>query len=368
MEIVITHPKLDLQKTSLSADVAASATSSIAESNKGFDADDYVVFGAPRQELTEIVLLTSTAGTTTLGHTAGPVFAHSARTPIFKIKYNQATIYSATSENGTYSEVTTVDLMLDQAETVYDDPAGTSSTWYKIKYYNEKGDSHSSYSPAVQGTGYTEDSLKYMADEVLEDFGDPLSNDLSREQVYKYLRAGVRRLTMALTKTFPDYRRNYMTDTLSSGVASLPDRFLGFIRVDAGTSATDAYKAEYVDEGDLFADTVYSSLSPKVFIRGSNLYIKPDDITNVYMWYWDYPEVMTLSSDEHGLPYGARDVLVSFALWRAWLSKDVEKASTHRSLYNESMNEYLEFVAHSRQNMNKNYVKLESGTEFYEYL
>ena len=367
MEILITHPELELQKTRLSADVAAAATSCTVENNAGFDTNDYVVFGTPSEELTEVVLLTSTTGNTTLGHTTGPVFAHSARTGLSKIKYNQAKVYSSTTEDGTYSLVDTVDLTLDHVNTVYDDTSGTSSTWYKIKYYDEKGDALSSYSPAVEGTGYTEESLKSMTDEVLEDFNDPEGKDLPKEQVYRYLRAGVRKLTMLLTKTFPDYRRNYATDTLSSGVASLPTRFLGFIRVDAGVTLDTAYKTEYVSEGSLQAGTTYSSLKPKVFIRGSNVYVEPDDITNIYMWYWDYPTPMTLASYEHGLPYGARDVLVPYALWRVWLSKDVEKASLYRALYNDAVDEYLEFMAHARQNITKDMVELTAGTDIYDF-
>ena len=367
MKVGFKHPTLDLQDTWLSADVAAAATSSTVKNNDGFAADIYTVFGTPGNELTEIVLLTSITGNTTLGHTTGPVFAHSARTKISRIRYNQAKIYRATSETGTYSLVTTVDLTLDQKETVYIDTAGASSSWYKVKYYNEKTADLSSFSAPSPGTGYTDDSLASMTDEVLVDFGDPEGKDLSRDQVYKYLRAGVRKLTMTLTRTFPDYRRNYATDALSSGAVSLPSRFLGFVRVDAGSTADTAYKCEYVNEGSLRPGTTYSALAPKVFIRGSSLYIEPDNVTNVYMWYWDYPASMTTASTEHGLPYGATDVLIAYALWRVWLSKDAEKSSVYKSLYKEAIDEYLEFVAHSRQNITKDRTEIKAWADIYEY-
>jgi hypothetical protein len=367
MQVFISHPELDGQETRLSSDVLASATSSTVENNKGFSTNDYVVFGTLGEELTEIVKLTGTTGTTTLGHTTGPVFAHSARTSISQVRYNQVKVYSSTSETGTYSLVGTKDLSLDQDGTVYEDDAGTESTWYKIKYYNSTTTVLSSFSVAVQGTGYTENSLKSMGDEILEDFGDPEGKDLKREQVYNYLRGGVRKVVSEMVKMLPDYNKCYAVKALTSGSSTLPTRFLGFIRVDVGSTADDAHKAEYVDEGSLIPDSDYSESSPKVFIRGSSFYTLPDTSANAYVWYWEYPAPMTTDSSEHGLPYGARDVLVNYALYRAWLMKDPEKAVSFKSLYRDSLSEYVDFVAQSRQQISSNHVEVKSGSDLYEY-
>ena len=366
MEIFVKHPDLDGQETRLATDVAAAATSCTVENNKSFATNDYVVFGALGEETTEIVKLTGVSGTTTLSHSTGPVFAHSARTSISQIRYNQVKVYSATSESGTYSLVGTTDLTLDQDSTVYSDSDGTESTWYKIKYYNETTTKLSSFSVAVQGTGYTEDSLRSMGDEVLEDFGDTNGKDLKRSQVYNYLRGGVRKVTQELIKSFPDYRKNYVVKTLSSGTATLPDRFLGFIRIDAGPTADTAYKCTYTSEGALSPGTTYSSYEPKVSIRGSSFYVLPDDIANAYIWYWDYPTSMTTESSEHGLPYGARDVLVNYALYKTWLSKDTVKAISFKTLYKDSLSEYIDFVAQSRQQMTKEHIEVRFGDDMYE--
>ena len=137
--------------------------------------------------------------------------------------------------------------------------------------------------------------------------------------------------------------------------------------MDAGASATEAHEASYVSEGALRANTTYSAFAPKVFIRGSNLYIEPSTITNVYMWYWDYPTGMSTASTEHGLPYGATDVLIAYALYRSWLSKDAEKVSTYKALYKDAVDEYLEFVSHARQNLTKDYVEIRDGSDIYDY-
>ena len=365
MQVKINHPSLGPQKTRLSSDVAALATTSTVENTQGFATDDYGVFGLPGEELTEIKILTSVSASTTIEQ-AALSFAHAARTAVSQIKYNQAKIYTSTSEEGTYALLTTVDLTLDQDATYYEDSTGTSSTWYKIKYYNENGATLSSYSVAVQGTGYTEDSRKSMVEEIMADFGDEDGEDLKKAQVHRYLRAGVRKVTAELIKMYPDYRKSYAAQALSSGTASLPTRFISFFRVDAGTTAATAYKAKYVSESELYPNTTYSSYEPKVFIRESSFYIEPSTIANAYLWYWDYPADMTTDSAEHGLPYGARDVLVAYGLWRAWLSKDVDVARSFNNMYEDSLEDYLVFVGQSRQTITRGMVDVKSGTDLYE--
>lgn len=369
MQIFIVHPELDGQETRLSQDVAASATTSTVENNKSFATNDYVVFGNLNEEKTEIVLLTSTSGNTTLGHTTGPIFPHAARTSVSQIRYNQVKIYSSTSEDGTYSLVDTVDLTLDQKYTVYNDSAGTSTTWYKVKYYNATTTSLSSYSVPVQGTGYTDDSLRSMADEVLEDFGDPDGKDLKRDQVYNYLRGGVRNIVTPLMTYYPDYFRAYTTQALTSSTFDVPSRFMGLIRMDinyTGTDPSDASKAIFKGEEFGFPNTTYSETNPIVSMRGNQFVIRPSATTGMaFIWYWRYPEVMTEDDDEHGLPYGARDVLVNYALYKSWLPRDSDKSATYKSLFKDSLSEYLKFVSQSIQNITNKTTEVTSGFEMY---
>jgi|SaaInlLV_10m_DNA_2_1039722.scaffolds.fasta_scaffold04647_2 hypothetical protein len=374
MIIEIEHPKLGPQDTRLSTDVAASATSSTVENNKSFATNDYTVFGVPAEELTEIIKLTSTTGNTTIGHTTGPIFAHSARTPIYQIKYNQVKIYSASSESGSYSLLATVDLTLDQPITSYDDTAGTSSTWYKIRYYNATTTSLSSLSVAVQGTGYEDDSLKSMTDEVLEDFGDTEGKELTREQVAKYLKGGVRKVTNQIFTYFPEFLKAYTTDSLTNGTATytLPTNFLGFVRVDVnptGTVATNAYKAEFTSEFEGESNTVFSPTNPQIAIRGANYVIRPTPSGSgmAFIWYWKAPTSMSTEASEHGLPYGSRDILVNYALYKAWLTKDEDTASTFKSLFKDSMEELMEFLAQGRQKITSPKVQVIFGEDMYDW-
>ena len=375
MLVKIVHPSLGPQFTRLSADVSASATSSTVENNKGFSTGDYVVFGKPGEEKTEIVLLTSTSGNTTLGHTTGPVFDHSARTQVAQIAYNQVEISRASSQTGTYSVIATIDLTLDEDYTVYEDASGTSSSWYKVRYKNSNNSTYSDYSDPVQGTGYTRASLRSMTDEILEDFGDPDAKELSRKRIRHYLNAGVRKITQELIKCFPDYRRQYTTQVLTADQATydLPDRFLAFNRVDInfdGSDPANAYKVEiFESEAEGQPDTTYYESDPRVFFRGDQFGIRPTPDTTggyAFLWYWDYPEEMVDEADEHGLPYGAREVLVAYGLYRAWLSKNQDKAGGYKQEYKEALEDYIEFVATSRQAYTNKKVKVTYGYDMYD--
>jgi len=374
MLVKINHPEINQQKTRLSADIAASATSSTVENNDGFAADDYIVFGKPGQENTEIVLCTSVTGNTTIGHTTGPVYAHQARTPLYIIKFNQAQIYRATSQTGTYSLIATVDLDIDEDYTLYDDEDGATTSWYKIRYKDEKDTKYSAYSDVVQGTGYTADSLYDMTSEALQDFGDPDSFEVSRKQVKKYLNAGVRKLVMKLATVMTDYRRQYTTQALTSGTTTydLPDRCLHVYKVNVnftGSDIEDSYEADAEDEFKGYLDSWESTNHPKFAFRGDQLFIRPAPTSSsgyYFIWYLDYPEEMDDEIDTHGLPFGAREALVAYAVYRLWMVKNQDKASIYRTEFGDIRDEYVNFVAQSRQSGTNKKINITFGDELYQ--
>lgn len=375
MLIRIDHPELGVQNTNATQQISSGDTTSSVANNDGFSSGDLALFGEYGQERAEVVVLTGTTGNSTLEHTSGPVFDHPVRTPITMIPFDQVEVNRASSQGGSYSVVTTIPLDVDEVETVYDDTAGSTSDWYKIRYYNSQTTTYSDYSDEVQGTGYTESSLRSMVDEVLIDFGDADSAEVSREQVARHLRAGVRNLVRTLIKTYPEYRRAHTTTQLVSGTQtySLPSRFLAFVRVDVnytGSSATEAYKAEYISEEDGYPNTTYTTDKPCIFIRGTTFGLRPTPTSSngyAFIWYWDYPATMVDDADEHGLPVGAREVLVAYSLYRLWMSKDPERAVYYQREYKDQMEEYIEFVGQSPQTMTKKYIGTVFGEDLYDY-
>jgi hypothetical protein len=372
--INIAHPELGVQKTLTTSETAASATYSLVENNDGFAASDRVLFGIYGQERTEMVTLSGVTSTNQVDHTSGPSFAHPARTQIAQMEFDQIEISRADSEGGSYTVLTTVYLNVDEPDTEYNDTSGSTSSWYKVRYKNSITGIYSDYGDEIQGTGFTDDSLGSMVDEVLEDFGDPQATQVSRESVRNYLNAGVRKLVQTIIKTYPDFRTNYTTQALTASTATyaLPQYFLAFKRVDinfSGSSTTSGYKAVFSGEELGYPTTTFSQFEPHISIRGSNFVIRPTPDSSggyAFIWYWDYPAPMTNDTDEHGLPYGARDILIYYALYRIWLTQDQEKATSFKTMMNDQIDEFVEFIGQQRQLMSKGKVNLVFGTELYD--
>lgn len=374
MLLTILHPELGTQKTFTTAEVAAAATLSLVENNNDFASGDIVLYGYYGQERTERIVLTGKTGNSQVDHTTGPVFSHPARTPLLQMIYDQAEISRADSQGGSYSVVTTIDLNFDEENTLYNDANGTSSSWYKIRYKNSQSGVFSSFSDEIQGTGFADDSLGSMIEEVLVEYGDPSARKITRDRVKNYLKAEVRTLTVAIIKSYPDYLKSYTTQVLSANTQTynLPSYFLGFIRVDVnytGSTASNAKKAIYEGEDKGEPNTSYSTSDPRVFIRGSSFGLRPTPTADggyVFIWYWAYPTPMDSDSDEHGLPFGARDVVVSGALYKLWLSKNQDTAKGYRSLYNDLKEEFIEFVGQQRQQITKPYQETTFGADMYD--
>lgn len=128
------------EKTYFSADEAAGQTILSVENTQGFVAADYVVLDVLSSEIAELLKISSTS-TNTITLTTATIIAHAKDAPIQVIRYNQRKFYRSTTEDGTYthlsSEGSPVNIQVDQPEgTEFEDSAGTSTSWYKATYYN----------------------------------------------------------------------------------------------------------------------------------------------------------------------------------------------------------------------------------------
>lgn len=372
--ISIGHCTLGPQKTFLTADVAAAATSSTVENMSGFALGEYVVFGEPGEEKTEIVLLTSVTASTTLGHTTGPVFAHAVETPIYEIGYNQIEVYWSATESGTYALLTTIGIAVDQKQTVYEDPNATTARWYKIRFKDVADTLYSPYSVPVQGTGWTSDSLRGMVDQILAESG--FTGDAeNRERIRRLLNNEVKQLTQAISKLHTTVLTAYTTQSLTVGTYQydLPTRFLRFKKIDISFAGGTYYRAWFQSETEgLPADTYYTT-SPYVYRRGSEFGILPEsDITSsgvAKLWYDRYPSEMYDSNDTHGLPYGASDILISKILYRLWVNKSMDgpnyRASSYKNEYETARTSYLTSISEGFQDYNPPVIKVRDGGDLY---
>lgn len=344
-KLKIAHPDFIGAKTYLTTQTAASASLSTVENNDKFATNDYVVIGGIGEEKTEIVLLTSTSGSITLGHTSGPSFAHAIDSPAQEVPFNQVEIHTATSEGGTYSLVATLDLGVDEPFTEY---ATASTTWYKVRYKNAQGTTYSAYSPVVIGTGYDEGALGYMIYEVANELDDSNHEEWTYNRLRRYAKNAVVQLSKAIGKLHLDCLVSYSTQTGTAGTQlyDLPTRFLRFRKIDIAFDGSTYRRATFESEAKGLPGTDYSSSSPRVFRRGTQYGIRPDgSITGssiFRLWSEVYPTEMSDDDDLHGLPYGAHLSIMDFMLWRAWLSRDEKRSRGYKGDYVESRNDYLE--------------------------
>lgn len=372
--IKIAHPELGTQFTRLASDAAAAAVTSTVENTTSFGVNDLVLYGKLGEEKTEIAAITSVTPYTTLGHSAGLNFSHGAQTKLSQIKYNKAEISRASAEGGSYSVLATVDLTVDEPATYYDDLTGTSTSWYKIRYKNSLTSVYSDYSVELQATGYSEDSLASMTEEVLDDYSDVDGEQLSPKKVRRDLRTAVRRLILRIIKVIPEYHRNKTTQVLSSGVDlyDMPTRFLAFFKIVVNYDSTveaNGRKASFETEDAGEPDTQYGTSDPRIIIRANQWGLRPTPTSSsgkAFLYYWDYPAVMVNDDDEHGLGFGARDALVAYALYKAWKDKDDDVASRYKADWEEIGQEFIDFISQSRQFATNKSVEVIFGADLYE--
>ncbi len=142
------------ETTSIGVATAASDTTIMVDSTQGFADDDYIIVGKIGEERTEIVQIASVDSTTQL--TVGAMsYAHFIDDPIRKTPYNQVKYYRSTSEDGTYTEIASKNMDVDNKArtTNYDDTSGTTSNWYKYTSYNSSSDDETAVSDSIAFEG-----------------------------------------------------------------------------------------------------------------------------------------------------------------------------------------------------------------------
>ena len=138
-------PELNLkEKTELSADVAAAATTFTVKNASGLvdtDTDeDILVIGPPGHEACEKRTIDTISGSTIT--VAALSFAHKKYTKVASLRGDQIKIYRAANVDGTkpadasFSLLTTVTIEVDQHYTEYKDATGGSDYWYKQTFYH----------------------------------------------------------------------------------------------------------------------------------------------------------------------------------------------------------------------------------------
>lgn len=130
------------EKTSFREEEAIGQTILDSQNVIGFVKNDHIIadeYGSENAELRKIDSVDSDNKTLTV--TEATKQLHVKEAPIQKIRFNQRKFYRCSTEDGTYvhlsSEGSPVNIQVDQPEgTEFEDSSGTSTSWYKVTYYN----------------------------------------------------------------------------------------------------------------------------------------------------------------------------------------------------------------------------------------
>ena len=136
---------------------AGSSVSLTLENNNGMANTDFLVIGHEGSELAEIVQINTavTAGQTV--QVATLKFNHFKGEPVTRYSYNKRKFYGATTEAGSYVELTAegspVDIQVDDPQGTLLEYLGSTYTYFKATYYNSATTTETDIADAVAVAG-----------------------------------------------------------------------------------------------------------------------------------------------------------------------------------------------------------------------
>lgn len=150
-------------KTFLASDYSSGTTLTVV-SNVSFAANDLLVIGEPKEELTELKKLNSISGITTMTLASALNFSHPKDTPIYRSLWDNVSIEGRSTSSGTFAELTQSAIQWDndRGETVYNHSDGTDTWQYRFRFYNSVTATYSEYSPTLTGSGFERDMVGYL--------------------------------------------------------------------------------------------------------------------------------------------------------------------------------------------------------------
>lgn len=196
VEIFVSPPDLsENEQTFITTDAAASASSYTVESGLMFAVGEYIAvlpggIGSPKAEINRIHTVTTPTGTT-ITLNANSTFAHNRGERIVYIPYNQIVIERSTDGGTNYSTLATIDIRVDSAETYYQDTTGSSSYYYRAKFYNSASTNTSQTSDALIATGFSEGSAGQIFRAALLSLGEKIDGEvITKEFLFQALHEG----------------------------------------------------------------------------------------------------------------------------------------------------------------------------------
>ena len=164
----------ELEKTYLSATAQATDSSLSVKNADRFTANSRVLVGEMGMEQSEVVTTDTGITSTTIPLDGSLEYAHASDEPLYLLRYDQVQFYRSTSADGTYTLLGAVNIDVDNRnkQTVYNDTGGSSTSFYKTKYYNSVTLEESEFSDYISADGYGELTIGRVIESVVRRVGD----------------------------------------------------------------------------------------------------------------------------------------------------------------------------------------------------
>ena len=177
------------ERTALTKEISAGAT---VLTVKGVDANewsnnDWLILGEIGTSKAEIMQVNgdpSDGVTLTVdeGGSGGTRYAHSSDEPVYKIAYNEARLFHASTENGDKTTLATIAIQPSNHETVYEDLTNSTGFGF-VAFFNSATSEISPYSDAVPYGGQSDRSLAELIQQVRLHLNEQNDNFLTDQDI-----------------------------------------------------------------------------------------------------------------------------------------------------------------------------------------
>lgn len=304
------------------------------EDSSGFADNDLILIGGVGNEKTETTDLTSAPpNSTTLAITALN-FNHEGGESVQKISWDKFDIQYKTSSTGNWISLATgVDFDWQQDETLYIHEDGSSSYYYRSRYYNSATGSYSDWSDTMSGGGYARLQVGFLIPQVRRFAKDENSQAVSDDDIIADFNSATD-VVRGLNRRWWFLKTEYdITTVASTATYSLPDDCQRVHRLkyhyNDGSSNIEYY-LRYLDPtrfnalyDDLDASDDDSLVHYTVDWPNSQIKVGPTPETSGYtltLVYFKEPSDVDSYGDT--VPVPLADLYINYATARVWKTKD----------------------------------------------
>lgn len=159
----------------LDADVASGA-SSVSANGTFFSASQYIIFGQPGQEKSEVVKINGSPTASSIAFTPALSFAHNRGDIITFIEYNQITPERSIDSGSNFSTLSAIDINPQVLETYLQRTGDATTDVYRFRFSNSTSSLFSGYSDNATASGYDDNTVYAIKQRALTQLGEKVTD------------------------------------------------------------------------------------------------------------------------------------------------------------------------------------------------